>query len=207
MIIAFSGTPIKGGNIEKGLEAICQAAGDCYELVRLSEIDMAVCRACKGCVETNRCVIEDDVNGLLEKIEGADAILMSGYPSFGSVNALTKVFVERNWPLRHNRLLTKGKVSASVVCGSSAALEVARWFETYMTGYLLTRYQGALVLEGNVPCLSCGYGESCQGSGFLSRNGPGAKIRPESFSDFSQSGQARARAMEIGLAMREALAS
>ena len=75
------------------------------------------------------------------------------------------------------------------------------WFEAYLAGYLGTSYKGALILEGNVPCLSCGYGETCPGIGFLLRHGAGAKISPESFSDFSLEASAQARAFELGRAL------
>ncbi|MDR1310065.1 MAG: flavodoxin family protein, partial [Deltaproteobacteria bacterium] len=108
-IMAFSGSPIRNGSIEKGLEAVLEATGLEYELVRLSEIDMRVCMGCKGCVGSNRCVIDDGVNPLRGKIEKAQGLVLSAFPSFGSVNALTKVFIERNWPLRHRDMLTQGK--------------------------------------------------------------------------------------------------
>jgi multimeric flavodoxin WrbA len=120
-VIAFSGTPVKGGTIEKGLRMVLDAAGaERNGLVRLAALDIRTCRACKLCAPTNRCVIKDDVNPLLGRIEKADAVILSGYPSFGSLNALTKVFIERNWPIRHNRILTKGKTGAAVVAGGMA---------------------------------------------------------------------------------------
>ncbi|MDR0621057.1 MAG: flavodoxin family protein [Deltaproteobacteria bacterium] len=204
-IMAFSGTPIKNGNIEQGIMAVLGATGQDYEFVRLSEINLKACRACKGCVKTNRCVIDDDVNPLLDKIDKAEALVMSGYPSFGSVNALTKIFVERNWPLRHRTILTQGKVGAAVVCGRSGLDKLADWFGNYFTGYLKTRYQGTLALGGNVPCLSCGFGEDCPGRGFLGQYGPGAKITPDKFSVFSKNLAAQAEAENLGRAIAKAI--
>jgi multimeric flavodoxin WrbA len=204
-IIGFSGTPVKNGSIEKGLEAVLEATGLDYELVRLAEIDMKVCRACKGCVQTNRCVIKDDVNPLLEKIEAAKGLIMSGYPSFGSVNALTKVFIERNWPLRHRHILTKGKVGAAVICGRTNLDKLAGFFENYFDRYLMTKYQGALSLDGNVPCLTCGYGEDCPGSGFLGQYGPGAKITPDKFSVFQENPNVQRKARDLGQAMAKVI--
>jgi multimeric flavodoxin WrbA len=203
--MAFSGTPVKRGTIEQGLEAVLEATGLDYELVRLSELDLRVCRACKGCVKTNRCVIDDDVNPLLEKIEKAEGLIMTGYPSFGSVNALTKTFIERNWPLRHRWILTEGKVGAAIVCGGSGLGKMTEWFENYFTRYLKTRYQGTLVLGGNVPCLSCGYGEDCPGSGFLGQYGPGAKITPDKFNSFPKNSKAREEARDLGQAIGRAI--
>ena len=88
-------------------------------LIRLSGINMRVCAASKRCADSNRRVIKDGVNPLLDKIVESGAFLLSGRPSFGSLNALTKVFIERNWPLRHNFVLTKGKTGPAVAAGAS----------------------------------------------------------------------------------------
>lgn len=197
-IMTFSGSPIKNGSIEKGLQAVLEATGESAECIRLAELHMKLCVGCKKCVTTNRCIQHDDLNPILEKIIEAEAIVMSGYPSFGSVNALTKIFIERLWPLRHNHLLTKGKVGAAVVCGSAAPAELEVYFAHYFNDYLHTRYQGTLALDGNVPCLSCGFGEDCEGSGVLRRYGPGAKISPDMFHDFSRDEEARSRARRLG---------
>ncbi|MDR1657661.1 MAG: flavodoxin family protein [Deltaproteobacteria bacterium] len=204
-VIGFSGSPIKGGNIEKGLQAVLEATGLEHELVRLSELNMRICIGCKKCAQTNRCAFNDDVNPLLDKIEQADALVMSGFPSFSSVNALTKVFIERNWPLRHNHILTKGKAGAAVICGRTGLDELAAFFETYFTGYLQTNFQGILRLDGNVPCMSCGYGENCEGSGFLKQFGPGAKITADKFSNFSTDSDSQKRAEQLGLAIKAAV--
>jgi multimeric flavodoxin WrbA len=204
-IMAFSGSPIKGGNIEKGLMAVLEATDLSFELVRLYDLNMKVCVGCKGCVETNRCVFQDDVNPILEKIEKARALIFSGYPSFGSVNALTKVFIERNWPLRHNHILTTGKVGAAVICGRSGLPQLESFFQVYLETYLRTKFAGVLTLDGNVPCFSCGYGENCPGSGFLQQYGEGVKITLDKFHNFSQNPESQERARKLGVAIRNAV--
>ncbi|MDR1036063.1 MAG: flavodoxin family protein [Deltaproteobacteria bacterium] len=206
-VLAFSATPVKGGTIEKGLKMVLDAAGaERNELVRLAMKDVRVCLACKKCATTNRCVIKDDVNPLLDKIEHADAFLMSGYPSFGSLNAMMKVFIERNWPLRHNYILTRGKTGAAVVAGGSCLDELDSFFRHYYEGYLGMSFQGTLKLRGNVPCMTCGYGEDCEGSGFLREHGPGAKVTPDKFYDPDRDPDAMRRARELGEAVAKSVA-
>lgn len=204
-VLAFSGSPIKGGNIEKALKALLDATGEECEFIRLAELDLKVCVGCKKCAATNRCIHKDDLNGLLDKIIQAEALILSGYPSFGSINALTKIFIERLWPLRHNHFLTEGKVGAAVVCGSVAPKELEDYFSHYFNDYLRTRYQGALSFDGNVPCMSCGFGEDCEGSGFLMIHGPGAKITPDKFKDFNHDEKAKAEARRLGRAVGDAV--
>jgi hypothetical protein len=206
-IIAFSGTPVKGGTIEKGLRMVLDAAGaESNEIVRLSALDVRVCTACKKCAPTNRCVIKDDVNPLLERIERSDGFILSGYPSFGSLNALTKVFIERNWPLRHNHVLTKGKTGAAVVAGSVMLDGLDAFFRQYFENYLMMDFRGTLALRGNVPCMTCGYGEECFASGFLREHGPGAKVTPDKFYDPLADPDACRRAAELGESMARSLA-
>ena len=208
-VLAFSGSPIKNGTMEKGIKAVLEATGAQTEFIRLADLDMKICIGCKKCAVTNRCIFKDDVNDVLEKIIEADALVFSGYPSFGSINALSKVFIERLWPLRHNHLFTKGKVGAAVACSSSRADSetLASYFEMYLTMYLQTRYQGTLALAGNVPCMSCGYGEECDYSGWLRLKGPGAKVTPDDFVNFDTDKDAQERAAKLGQSIANALAN
>ena len=204
-VIAFSGSPIKGGNIEKALTAVVEASGLTAEIIRLYDLDIRVCIGCKKCAVTNRCVFKDDVNPVLDKIEAAEAVILSGYPSFSSVNAMTKVFIERLWPLRHNHMLTEGKVGAAVICGIGAQEFLEDYFTHYFQVYLRTNYLGALTLPGNAPCMTCGYGEDCQFSGFLRQYGPGAKVTPDKFQDFSHNPALATKARELGEAIGRAV--
>jgi multimeric flavodoxin WrbA len=207
MVLGFSGSPFKDGNIEVGLKAVLAATEADSELIRLYDYDLKICRGCKKCAKTNRCVFDDGLNQLLDRVTEAKALVFSGYPSFGSVNAMTKVFIERNWPLRHKTILTQGKVGAAVICGSTGLPALADYFKSYFKGYLLADYQGTLVIKGNPPCMSCGYGEDCPGSGFLREYGPGAKVTPDKFRRFSDNPTALAEATRLGQAIREAIAA
>jgi multimeric flavodoxin WrbA len=205
-VIAFSGTPIKNGTIEKGLRMVLDAVGsENNEIVRLSAINMRICVACKKCADTNRCVLQDDVNPLLDKIEKSDAFLLSGYPSFSSLNALTKVFIERNWPLRHNHLLTRGKTGAAVVAGGPTLGSLGDYFSMYFGNYLGMDYVGTLAMQGNVPCMTCGYGEECEWSGFLMQYGKGAKVTPDKFFDPEKDPGVQQQAISLGEAIRRSI--
>jgi multimeric flavodoxin WrbA len=205
IVLGFSGSPIKNGNIESGLKAVLEATRAETEFIRLYDYDLKLCRGCKKCAKTNRCVIDDGLNQLLDKITSAQAFVLSGFPSFGSVNAMTKVFIERNWPLRHKDILTRGKVGAAVVCGSSGLETLADYFKNYFEGYLGTNFQGTLVIKGNAPCMSCGYGEDCPGSGFVREYGPGAKVTADKFRRFENDSVAQAAAKRLGQAIGAAI--
>ncbi|MDR1046093.1 MAG: flavodoxin family protein [Candidatus Adiutrix sp.] len=204
-IIAFSGSPIRNGNIEKGLAAVVDSSGLSAETIRLYDLDLKVCIGCKKCADTNRCAFKDDLNPVLEKIEEAEALVFSGYPSFGSVNAMTKVFIEKLWPLRHNHMLTTGKAGAAVICGLGPQDSLETYFARYFQEYLRADYLGALTLPGNAPCMTCGYGENCNYSGFLRQYGPGAKVTPDKFQDAARNETVLAEAHALGQALGEAV--
>jgi hypothetical protein len=181
---------------------VLDAAGaEKNELVRLSGINMRVCAACKRCADSNRRVIKDGVNPLLDKIVESGAFLLSGRPSFGSLNALTRVFIERNWPLRHNFVLTKGKTGAAVAAGASPLEGVGEFFQNYFAGHLGMDFAAFLPLDGNVPRITCGCGEGCEASGFPRRHGPGAKVTRDKFCDPLADPDAQKRARQLGEAV------
>ena len=204
-VIAFSGSRRSGGNIEKALAAILAETGAETELIRLAELDMRPCLACMKCAANNRCIHRDDINPILDKIRAADALILGAFPTFASVNALTKTFMERIWPLRHNNIFTRGKVGASVVCAPLRPKELADYFQLYFERYLETDYQGALIIKGVVPCLACGFGETCQVSALKILYGPEAAITEDMFYDFDASMEDQEAARRLGKAVRKAI--
>lgn len=206
-VIAFSGSRRAGGNIEKALAAILAATGAETELIRLAELDMRPCLACRKCAVDNLCVHNDDINPILGKIRAADALILGAFPTFASVNALTKTFMERIWPLRHNHIFTRGKIGASVVCAPLRPKELADYFQLYFERYLETDYQGALVIRGVVPCLACGFGESCPVSALKILYGPEPEISEDMFYDFAASAEDQEAARRLGQAVGQAIAA
>ncbi|MFP3153529.1 flavodoxin family protein [Lachnospiraceae bacterium ZAX-1] len=204
-IMAFSGTHIKNGNIEKAMLLVLDSIGVEYEFIRLAELNMKQCTACIGCADDNRCVQDDDVNPILEKIMEADGLIIGAFPTFGSLNALTKTFIERLFALRHNYNYPKGKVAAAVIGGSTRQSALESYFDIYFRQYQQANYQGALVIDGAVPCLTCGYGETCDMSGYLFRFGADAKITPNAFYDFNKDENAMSEAVKLGHAIKEHL--
>ena len=204
-VIAFSGSHRPGGNIEKALAAVLAETGAETEMIRLAELDMRPCLACMKCAANNRCIHRDDINPILDKIRAADALILGAFPTFASVNALTKTFMERIWPLRHNNIFTRGKIGASVVCAPLRPKELADYFQLYFERYLETDYQGALIIKGVVPCLACGFGETCQVSALKILYEPGVAVTEGMFYDFNASMEDQEAARCLGKAVRKAI--
>lgn len=120
-IIAFSGTPRKGGNSEILADRILAGAaqaGATVERIRLHDLAIAPCTACEACLKSveEPCVLEDDMAALLDKVRAADAIVLASPIYFFTVNAQMKVFLDRWFALfasdDFNTLRGKGAVVA-----------------------------------------------------------------------------------------------
>lgn len=67
--MGISGSPIKNSNTDRLIKAVLDEAGLESEFVKLSDINVRPCHACKKCVLDNVCKIKDDFPELAEKIK------------------------------------------------------------------------------------------------------------------------------------------
>lgn len=117
-VLALTGSPRKGGNTETLVAAItagATASGAECETIRLSDLRLSPCIGCGGCQKTGRCVIEDDMQPLYGKVDGAQVILLASPIYFYGLTAQTKAFVDRLqafWS-RKQQLLAAGQWSIS----------------------------------------------------------------------------------------------
>lgn len=203
-ILGFSGSTIKLGTVEKAMEQVLKSTGKEWEMIRLNNLNMKYCIGCVGCAHTVRCVIKDDINEILEKIEQADAVVIGGLARFGKLNGLTKIFVERLFPLFHNNTI-KGKLAASVSGGlfhqDNVKEELSSIFETYKMQEV-----GSITIGGNASCFKCGKGETCENSAFRAVYGDDAKITEDVFYVFDKDKEAVERAKLLGNKIAEAIA-
>jgi multimeric flavodoxin WrbA len=75
-----------------------QAMGEIeYEVVRLSEYQLEVCRGCKLCFEKGEeyCPLKDDRDVLIEKMMASDGVVFASPNYSFHVSALMKVFLDR----------------------------------------------------------------------------------------------------------------
>lgn len=172
-ILGVSGSPIPDSNTDHAVQAVLAATGLETEFVKLSTLRLAPCTACLQCVKSNRCVIEDDGIALAEKAKAADALVIGGYTPYSSLDARTKTFLERLYPLRHQHGFMRGKPGVAVITSAippghpelpaacQAGVDAIRY-------YMLEEgmeFVGMLKIVGNVPCVRCGFGDTCQLSG------------------------------------------
>ena len=196
-VLGVSGSPVPNSNTDRAVKAMLEASGLEHEFVKLSELHIRPCRACKSCVENNVCKQEDDFNWLSKKVLEADALVIGAYSPYSSIDAFTKAFLERLWSLRHVNNFLKDKLVVTVVSGvypkilnnpvlraTGLAKLIRRMFlpvdkvsRTLSNELRMDRMQilGAVKIRGNVPCLTCGHGDDCEMSSVKFLHGKKAK--------------------------------
>ena len=121
-VVAFNGSPRKGGNTEfllkKVLEPISEAGIE-TELVHIGGKSIRGCLACYKCMEKldSRCVIKSDiVNDCIEKMLEADAIILGSPSYFADMTAEMKALIDRAGFVAYaNDRLFACKIGAGVV--------------------------------------------------------------------------------------------
>ncbi len=176
-ILGVSGSPVPNSNTDRAVKAVLKASGLESEFVKLSDITVNPCRACKRCVEDNICKQEDDFPALASKVLEAKALVIGAYCTYGSLNASTKAFLERLWSMRHQKNLNEGKQVVIVVTGvlPPIAKSVSGTIATEMAMEKMKVIE-TILIRGNVPCLTCGRGGECKMSGARLLFGKGKNI-------------------------------
>ncbi|MBM4284237.1 MAG: flavodoxin family protein [Deltaproteobacteria bacterium] len=180
MILFVNGSPQPNGNLHRMLEKIALDTDRECELIPLADLDIRPCRGCVGCAATHRCVQEDDMGLLYERLESAQALVVGGVVYFGRINALTHCFLERLFPLRHRDPRTRGKLAAAVVVGGMDGSQGVREIRDFLEKYFFFRMVGSVYFNSATPpCYVCGFGEKCQ-VGI-----PALTLPPEEFAHFA----------------------
>ena len=99
-IIAFNGSPRKGGNTEELLNAAIRGTASDSDkqdvtVYRLQDMDITGCLNCGECNETGICIVEDDFQEVADAIRAADRIIFASPVFFMGVSAQAKALVDR----------------------------------------------------------------------------------------------------------------
>ena len=156
-VLGISGSPVKNSNTDALVKAIIDATGAEAEFVKLSEIKVGPCIACRKCAYTNECVLNDDFKSLSKKVLEARALVIGTPVMYSAPSAFTKAFIERLYSLRHRVLLTQGKLGASVVVGESGPDLVSEYLSRVMLSAGIESV-GSMTAFGNPGCFVCGPG-------------------------------------------------
>lgn len=116
-VLAINGSPRAHGNTALALEemkTVFEGEGVAFEAVQVGQLAIRGCVACGGCAKLGRCVFDDVVNQLAEKLQQADGLVIASPVYFASANATLIACLDR---LFYSAPFDKTmKVGASVVC-------------------------------------------------------------------------------------------
>jgi len=207
-VIGISGSPIKNSNTDRAVQAVLNHTGLETEFIKLSKCKVQPCIACLGCTEDNVCKVKDDFQEIAEKVKHAGAIVVGGYPPYGTVDGFTKAFLERLFSLRHQNGLNRGKLAVTVVTaigrGAPGLDEASDQISLALTMEGM-EVLGQLKVVGNPECMVCGFGQSCAMSALPWIFGDDTEVTPEKFCQVEDQKETWQQAEKLGKEIAERL--
>ncbi len=97
-VLILSGSPRRKGNSDLLCDEFGRGAaeaGNQVEKVFVRDKKIGYCNACYGCRQSGKCVINDDMAQVLEKMHWADVIVMASPVYFYSIDAQMKALIDR----------------------------------------------------------------------------------------------------------------
>ena len=161
-VLALNGSPRKKGNTETLLAAVARGvekAGGKMDTVRLCDMSISPCIGCGGCAKKGKCVIEDDMVQLYEKIEKASRIVLASHIYFYGITSQAKAFVDRVQALWSRKYLLgkgvggdqhdrKGYLVSVAATRGERIFEGAELTATYFFDAVDAEYSGSLLVRG-----------------------------------------------------------
>jgi len=120
-VVGFNGSARKSGNTSLLIRTVfaeLENEGIGTELIELAGKKLHGCRACYKCRDNQdrRCAVKDDVNFCIEKMEGAQGIILGSPTYFTDVSAEMKALIDRaGMVAKVNGDILRLKVGAGVV--------------------------------------------------------------------------------------------
>jgi len=144
-VLGIVTSPRRGANSQTLVENIlagAKEAGAKTEIVRLCMMNIQPCLGCNKCKTEDGCVIEDEMTTLIEKLEGADAVVLGSPIYWGRLNAQAYPFIDRLYALIKSDFTTdfpKGKkLAVALTCGGMEpeAMKPVNDYVKFVFGFL-----------------------------------------------------------------------
>ena len=100
-VLILSASPRRKGNSQILCDKFAEgakSAGHQVKMIRLSDKKINFCKGCSVCRTTHRCVQDDDMAEILDKVVKADVIVLSTPVYFYIMNGQMKTFIDRCLP-------------------------------------------------------------------------------------------------------------
>ena len=156
MVVAINGSPKSRGNTYRLLsvfgEELKKTAGIDTEIISIGAGTIKGCVACNRCVELGRCVFDDSVNEIAEKIAAAEGVIIASPVYYAGINGTLKSALDRIFYSSGRKF--RWKPAAAVVAlrrggGTAAVTHIQKYYEIAEMLQTPSRYWGAV--HGRVP--------------------------------------------------------
>lgn len=153
-VIILSGSPHKDGTTVRALNEVkgaLEGEGIEVELIHVGHLEVRGCKGCYACSKLKKCVIDDVVNELAEKLRSADGIVLGSPVYYASPNGGFLALLDRLF--YSSRFDKSMKVGASVVVarrgGCTASFDVLNKYFTISGMPIASSYYWNQVHGGN----------------------------------------------------------
>lgn len=130
-VVAINGSPREEGNTYQALKIVTEELekqGISTEIIQVGDKKIQGCIACGWCRQNKieKCVIDDEVNEIIQKMKTADGIIIGSPVYFASISGTMKSFLDRTFYVAGaNGGLFRHKVGASVVAARRSGVVAA----------------------------------------------------------------------------------
>nr|WP_312578965.1 flavodoxin family protein [Sedimentibacter sp.] len=120
-VVAFNGSPKKEGNTYQAIKILADELekNDIeVEIIHVGNKTIKGCTACNSCFKNcnEKCIIDDEVNGWIQKMKEADGLVFGSPVHFSAIGATMKSFLDRAiYVADANNSMLRHKVATSVV--------------------------------------------------------------------------------------------
>jgi len=112
-VLVLNGSPRKGGNtdilLEEAVKGAKEAGGSVIEH-HLNSLSLTPCQQCSECDDSERCIINDDMQSVYSDIITADRIIVGSPIFFFTVSAQLKIVIDRCQPFWTQKYIHKKPV-------------------------------------------------------------------------------------------------
>ena len=94
----INGSPHEFGTTRRALDEVAKElnlSGIETEIITVGNKSIVGCRACASCAKTGKCIIDDGVNEIIEKLIDADGLIVGSPVYYSSMNGTLKSLLDR----------------------------------------------------------------------------------------------------------------
>ena len=138
-VLGIVGSPRQGGNTDILVNQVltgAEEAGASIEKVILNKLTINPCQACNSCYKTGKCMHDDDMEELLEKMLDSDLWVLGTPVYWWGPTAQFKAFLDRWYCPKHEKFKGKHAILVIPLEGSSIYAQHTLGILTDVCNYL-----------------------------------------------------------------------